>query len=920
MKYLFTILISLFLTISTLFASLSDKSAMVYYGDDISYSMVGIHDYIIVQPELINTSRHGFSLYKDKIYAYVSIGEIDEKIKEFKKVKKSWIVATNVAWKSKVLDIKNKEYQEFIFKELIEPRRKEGFVNFFFDTLDSYHLYSQTKKEKEMSRKALASFINEFHKRYPEAKLILNRGFDIIDDVHDSIEAVLFESYYVGVGGANLGYKEVSDNDREWLDIYIKKIQSYHKDVIALEYLPTNQLEQKSPSIIKKVKEKGMIPYISNVDLTIYGKSSKNAIKREILTLIDEKSLDRTLLEAHQHGALIFEYLGYKQKLYNIDNGFPDLNKMQQYKGVVVWLRDNYKNQKELSSWILQVMKMNMKVVFVKDFGGLANSELLKRIGLRIKFQINQRVKIKTKDKMIGYEIEPSLSLSQYRVKAKNITKPLLAYKLSNGKKSTLSAITTWGGYALEDGFMVELKKDNLWVINPFLFFKEALRLEPLVVPDVTTENGKRLLFTHIDGDGIMNQVEGRKVEGRKKAKYSGEVIYKDILKSYKIPHSVSVIGAEIDKDGLYPKLSSKMIDIVKKIYALPNVEAATHTYTHPFYWSQIKNDFLPLKYRLKVKNYNFSLNREIKQSLQEINQNLVKKDRPRAKTVFWTGDCAPRSNALRHTYQNGIFNINGGDTTITELTPWLTNIAPLGLERDGYYQIYTGAQNENVFTNDWLGPFWGFKRVVQTFKLTNSPRRFKPIDIYYHLYSGSKKASLKALKYVFDWAVAQDVNPIYTSEYIPKVMDFYEVSMANEGDEWLIDGMRDLKTLRVEQKDFGVDLDKSPSVIGVKHFENHTYIALDKEKKHIIKLQPHMSKKESYMVSVNGKVISYKKKRKKTTYKLSSEVPLKAEFYLAKGCKLKAKPMASSIKTEDGIISLEYKSRKKAKISILCH
>ena len=914
MKFIVKTILVVILYATSLFASLTDKSAILYYGENISYSMVGIHDYIIVQPEHINTSRHGFSLYRDKMYAYISIGEIDETIKEFTDIDKSWIVSTNENWKSKVLDIKNRKYQEFIFSKLIEPRMKEGFKNFFFDTLDSYSIYSKTTLQKEASQKELAHFINEFHKRYPKSKLILNRGFEVIDRVHNSIEAVLFESYYKGIGGEKLSYKDVTDKAREWLDTKIKKIQKYGIDVISVEYLPMENIAIDAKKIIKDLKDRGIIPYVSNRDLTLYGQSSKNAIKREILTLVDEHRLDRVLLEAHQHGGTVLEYMGYIQKLYNINDGLPKIADIQHYKGVIIWLQDNYKEQDKLIAWIQSLIKFKIKVVFANNFGGLLNLKVLKDIGINIDFKEQKRVKVVKQDQMIGYEIEPSLSLSKYRVKAKNIIKPLLEYRLENGKKSTLSAITSWGGYALEEGFMVEIKKDNLWVINPFEFFKEALRLEPLIVPDVTTHNGKRLLFTHVDGDGIMNEVEG--IKG---VKYSGEAIYRDILKKYTIPHSISVIGAEIDKNGLYPKISVKLTNIAKSFYSLPNVEAATHTFTHPFYWGAIDaNGTLPLAYRLKVKNYNFSLKREIVQSIDEINKNLISQKRASAKTVFWSGDCAPRTNALSLTYKNRILNINGGDTYITKMHPWLSYIAPLGVERDGYYQVYTGAQNENVFTNEWLGPFWGFKRVVQTFKMTNSPKRFKPIDIYYHLYSGSKKASLKALNYVFDWAIKQDVMPIYTSTYIPKVMDFYEVSLANEGDKWLVDGMRDLKTLRVEKSDAMVAFKNSSTVLGVKHFENHSYISLDNHQKHFVTLST-KKQNESYLVSANAEVKKYSKSAKGKKYIFQGEVPLKITLHLEKGCRVNASPIATHIKRDAQELNIEYIKSKKAVVDIIC-
>ena len=899
---------------SSLFGALSDKSAIVYYGDKISYPMVGIHDYIIVQPDLTNTNTHGFSVYKEKMYAYVSIGEIDKTIPEYKKIKKEWILAENKVWDSKVLDIKNPQYQHFLFNEMIEPKIKAGFKNFFFDTIDSYHIVAKTDKQRADSEKALALFINTFHKKYPHAKLIINRGFEIIDKVHNSLEAVLFESYYYGLGEKKLNYKEVDKSGREWLDVHINKIKSYGLNIIAVDYLenPNSELSKK---IVDDIKLKGMIPYVARRELDTYGKSSKNPIKREILTLIDESQYDRIFLGAHQYGALPLEYMGYIQKLYDVSKNttLPKMKDMNRYAGVIVWLTKMYKKSDLLIQWILDLQEIGVRVVFVDNFG-MPIDEKLEKLDIKVSIYDDLKDKSKkiiVKDSMIGYEIEPYIPNSMNYLE---LLKGKALFTLSDAKdnKSTMSALMPWGGYVLSESFMIELGKDNIWIINPFDFFQQALNLKPLLVPDPTTHNGKRLLFTHIDGDGIMNRVEWNP------SLFSGDTILNDILKRYKIPHSVSVIGAEIDDNGLYPKIASKLQNIAKKMYKLENVEGATHTFTHPFFWNKIVNDNLSSEYRLKVKGYKFSLDREIKGSLQDINTKLLPKGKPLANIVFWSGDCAPTEIVLDNIYKNKILNINGGDTYISNSNPWLSYIAPYGLERGEYYQVYTGAQNENVFTNNWLGPFWGFKKVVQTFKLTNSPRRFKPIDIYYHLYSGSKRASLNALKYVFDWSIKQDVMPIFTSEYIPKVMDYYTVSMAEEDDIWLFDGMRNLKTVRIEEPDVKIDINKSQNILGFNHFENHTYIHLYNKNKALISKKKKGIETQPYLISANGEVTDYYSTNNKFSMSLKGHVDLKFEVYIPSECKVELQP---KIKTEinQNILSVEYKNNKKASLNVIC-
>ena len=122
------------------------------------------------------------------------------------------------------------------------------------------------------------------------------------------------------------------------------------------------------------------------------------------------------------------------------------------------------------------------------------------------------------------------------------------------------------------------------------------------------------------------------------------------------------------------------------------------------------------------------------------------------------------------------MLNMNGGDTLITRSNPSLALVAPLGVTKNGHFQVYAPNQNENVYTNNWLGPFYGYERVIETFELTNVPYRLKPIDIYFHTYSASKPASLKALDKVFRWATEQETNPVHASDYIRKVLDFNQL------------------------------------------------------------------------------------------------------------------------------------------------
>ena len=725
-----------------------------------------------------------------------------------------------------------------------------------------------------------------------------NRGFDIIDKIHNSIQAVLFESYYSGIDNSNLGYKKISAVDRAWLDTKIKQVKSYNLDVISLDYVPLEEVD-KSDELVHALQKKGLIPYVSDSQLNAYGRSSKNAIKREILTLIDESTQDRSLQDAHKYGALPLEYLGYIQKLYNIKNGLPTLRNMRQYAGVIVWLPNEYNDSKELIAWASSLKTIGIKVVFVNNFGTDLNKNSLDPLGIKLDEMDHSLGKnsIVAQDKMMNYETKVSKNIPIYLTPKD--AHPLLSLKDNHGNISTLAAITPWGGYAVGDAFMTTIGSNHLWCLNPFTFFQKALGLESLIVPDATTENGKRILFAHLDCDGIAQPNESDPQT------LAGDEIYNTILEPYKIPQSVYMVGAEIDSSGINAQESQKLTQLAQKIYALDYVEGGAHIFSNPTFDSR----------------FAFSPQKDISDAIKTINHALMPKDKAieqKAKTISWSTNLTPLFDMLEYVYAHDLLNINGGDTLIDNQSPWLSLISPMGLERQNYYQIYSGEQSDYAYTNSWNEPFWGYRKVIQTFEKTESPRRLKPIDIYYHFYSGSKDASLKALKDVFAWATKQETIPLFTSEYIKKSMDFYTVSMAQEGDSWLYAGMQNIHTVRAEKENYFVDFNHSTGIVGSRYINNRTYFNFDPQSIAILSVT---QKKQDlpYLIDANAPLVAHKGQNKNQTYVFKGYVDLSVDLNIPKGCSVSSTPKEVNQSFQGTKDHLNYKDIKEATIDVLC-
>jgi hypothetical protein len=182
------------------------------------------------------------------------------------------------------------------------------------------------------------------------------------------------------------------------------------------------------------------------------------------------------------------------------------------------------------------------------------------------------------------------------------------------------------------------------WIANPFALLERGLKLPALPVPDITTENGRRLLLSHIDGDGFPSIAE---LPDRP---YAGEALYREILQKYRLPTTVSVIESEVSPDGLHPKDSPQLEAIARRIFRLPHVEIASHSYSHPFLWNRqvrhgIFRDSEQEYYQLDLPGYQFNLQREIDGSVDYIRRRLAPPDKPVG--VLWTGDTAPGADAL---------------------------------------------------------------------------------------------------------------------------------------------------------------------------------------------------------------------------------------------------------------------------------
>jgi len=121
----------------------------------------------------------------------------------------------------------------------------------------------------------------------------------------------------------------------------------------------------------------------------------------------------------------------------------------------------------------------------------------------------------------------------------------------------------------------------------------------------------------------------------------------------------------------------------------------------------------------------------------------------------------------------------------------------------------------------------------------TESPRRIKPINIYYHYYSAQYKSSLKALKKVYKWVLKQKTAPVFTSEYLKMARDFLGVRIYKKSDKkaniFVIENYQKALTLRFEDDELYPDLLQSENVLGYINLPQGLYVFLTPAKERAV-------------------------------------------------------------------------------------
>ncbi|HSD40173.1 MAG TPA: bifunctional glycoside hydrolase 114/ polysaccharide deacetylase family protein [Rhodocyclaceae bacterium] len=868
-------------------------SIAFHYGANAPLDELHAFDIAVVDPD------HGFdpSAYRtpgNELFAYVSVGEVNPSRPYASQILPAWRLATNQAWGSIVIDQRPAAWREFFYAKAISPLWARGYRGFFLDTLDSYQL-GGNQADPIAQQAGLVALIKGLRQRFPGIRLIANRGFELMPGLSGDIEAVAAESLFRGWDAASRSYRAVPEQDRAWLLEKLGEVKRrYGIPVIAIDYVSPDD-RALARETAQKIRELDIVPWVADGGLGTLGVSNVEVLPRRVLIVFDSReSTGMHSRSPHRYVEMLLNYFGYVADYADANRPLPEPDRGS-YAGLIAWFDGQLPPAAgaRYARWLGARVAEGWRVALFDDPGFAPTPENLSPLGLSSAQSPVGPIAITQRTVNVGYELEPmprTRTVTRLRLDNSAGTSWLRLHD-ARGEVFDGVGMTRWGGFVWNPFSVVEYNGTSRWVVNPWEFLRQALALPDLPVPDTTSDAGRRMLFAHMDGDGFPSRAE---FAG---SPYCSQVVFDQILKRYPtVPHTMSVIEGEVSPQGLYPKDSPALEAIARQMFALPNVEIASHTFSHPFRWSKVEardaSSDEDADYHLDIPNYIPSLDREIEGSVDYIRTRLAPADK-QVRILLWSGDAAPTAGALAHVRRAGLLNMNGGNTTVMQANPSITHISPLGARLGSNFQVFAPIANENVYTNLWRGPFYGFEHVTETFSLTGEPRRIKPIDIYFHTFSASKPASLKALQKAYDWALSRPVRPVFSSEFMQIADAFNHVVLARDAADGSV-RVRNagaLRSLRAPRSLGEPNLAASEGLAGWSDGPDGRYLIMTAEEARLRFGASTLQR--PYLVDANARVMRWQWQGNTVQGELAGHAPVEFTLANAQGCAVRVNRQA---------------------------
>ena len=257
-KILFIIL-PLILVFNSFQDDMKKSTVLFCYGKTKPAQIKG-YQYVIVESKHYTASN--IKLLKsqnEKVFAYISLGEINENSIHYKDFKKHTL-GKNKIWNSHYLDLKSKKTNELVM-EMVDEIFAHGYDGLFLDNIDNFTIYGPQKEQKDK----VIDLIKMIKEKYPKKMFIQNAGLDLAEETSRYIDVIAIESV---ASAYNFKDKKYNLREKSEYEVYMNRINTisntYSIPFILVEYADSKTLVNQ---IEKRMENSKFDYFIGNINL-----------------------------------------------------------------------------------------------------------------------------------------------------------------------------------------------------------------------------------------------------------------------------------------------------------------------------------------------------------------------------------------------------------------------------------------------------------------------------------------------------------------------------------------------------------------------------------------------------------------------------------------------------------------------------
>jgi uncharacterized protein (TIGR01370 family) len=238
----------------------------VYYTNVLPAKAFEAYDTLVFDsehhPELRPLQHRGKTLL-----GYLSLGEAENYRPYYPKLAHSQLLlARQGEWSGHYfVDVRKSHWVELVIEQLIPEILHQGFDGIFLDTVDSS--VALDAQNAGMTA-AVTQLIFAIRMHYPQVKVMLNRGFDILPQVVGSVDMVLAESIYTTYDFKTKKHRKQPAEVYQSVSAMLKQQQAQHPalKIYTLDYWPPEDAAA-IKAVYAAQRANGFVPSVATVDL-----------------------------------------------------------------------------------------------------------------------------------------------------------------------------------------------------------------------------------------------------------------------------------------------------------------------------------------------------------------------------------------------------------------------------------------------------------------------------------------------------------------------------------------------------------------------------------------------------------------------------------------------------------------------------